>query len=190
MRYALFALLLTACAPTLSGDDDDSTPPSDALESGAATLSITLVEEDGSEETVDVEESGYGLWFCGEDCFSLNISFDAFDTRLSTGWSFVADDPPEAGSGDIYYANIRWDDDSLFGRQGEHPNVAGAWGDPPGGDVVIDSSCADCSDGGPASSGSLSGVSTVTVYDSATEQPNGQTLRLDALVFRDLPLVY
>lgn len=190
MRSLPLLLLLVSCAPTLDGDDDDSTPPSEALESGAATLSITLVDEEGTEESVDIESDGFSLWFCGEGCFTLNASFDAFGTRLLCGYSFEASDPPAAEAGDIYYANIRWDDDSRFARQGEHPNVEGSWGDPPGGDIVIDGSCLDCTEWGPTSSGSLRGASTATVYDAVSEEATGELLRLDAALFRDLPLVY
>ena len=193
MRTVLpLLLLLSSCAPSLSGgdDDDDSTPPSEALDSGAATLSVTLLADDGREESVDVEADGFSLWFCGPGCFTLNANFDAFGTRLLAGYSFEASDPPAAEAGDIYYVNIRWDDDSRFARQGEHPNVEGSWGASPGGEIVIDGSCEDCTEWGSAASGSLRGESTATVYDPTTEAATGESLRLDAAVFRDLPLVY
>ncbi len=191
MKSAILSLglLLAACTTTAPADDDDSTPASDGLAAGDATLTVTLIAQDDTEETLDVEASTFSLWFCGEGCFSLNAGFDAFGTRLLAGWSFETPDPP-TGIGDIVYANVRWDDDTRYARQGEHPNVDGDWGAAPGGEIAIDSSCEDCVNGGPGASGALQGASTSTVYDAATDLPTGERLRLDAALFRDLPRVY
>jgi len=181
---SLTALLVSGCSA--GGGSND--PVSDSVEPGEVTLVGTL--DDGSGEVaLDVLESG-SLWFCGDDCFSVKINFDHADTRLLTEWAFNPGDPPAEGESPIVYVNVLWTDQSQFGRQGEHPNVDGDWGSAPGGDIVIESTCEDCVDGEAGASGYFEGTSEVTLYDGETEDANGGTLTVDAIVFRDLPLVY
>ncbi len=148
--------------------------PSSELGDPSVQIVGALVSADGQETAFDAEGAGF-LDLCEGECASIAVSFAVDGSDVYSHWEFASADLSEPGAGPLLFASVSWLDSDRFARQGEGST---AWGELPGGDIVIEDSCPRC-----GVAGSLDGQAVITVYEGADEEPSGEVLRVDTFRF-------
>lgn len=151
--------------------------PSEVLLDPSVQIAGALVGADGDETPFEADVPGF-VDRCLDDCSFLETSFALDGSEVDSRWVFDSDDLSVSGVFPLVFVNVSWQGSERFARQGDG---ATSWGERPGGEIVLEETCAEC-----GRAGALDGRAIVTVYEGDAAQPTGELLRVDTLRFTDL----